>query len=402
VFAPISGQADTTIMGNIRGMVISPTGTLLVASATGNKVVEFAANGELLGNFIESGAGGLSGPWHMLFRESDLLVSASAGNIYQYDHDGTPLSVWENTINFPQQLHRQENGNVLAAAFSSPAGVWEFDQNGVEVGRYTGVASNRGVFPLENGNILTSNSGGVHEIDRGSALIETELSSSGVRMISEIERFRPCDEPGAVPWLSVSVTSGTTPAGGARTVTVLVDSTGLTPGAHEGHLCVNTNDPETPLIEVPVVVTVSDQTCDRTITGSHTGPLTVTSGLTCIAHGSVVTGPVSIGAGASIHVTGASIVGPVRADRAASVEVYGSKLVGPLTLRDGTKQVAVIGNRVTGPVSVDRNVTAPAPIVIAANTIVGPLRCAGNEPPPVNNGQPNSVTGPKSGQCRDL
>ena len=50
----------------------------------------------------------------------------------------------------------------------------------------------------------------------------------------------------------------------------------------------------------------------------------------------------------------------------------------------------------------DRNVTGPTPIVIAANTIIGPLRCAGNEPPPVNNAQPNDVTGPKSGQCRDL
>ena len=101
-----------------------------------------------------------------------------------------------------------------------------------------------------------------------------------------------------------------------------------------------------------------------------------------------MTGPVSIAAGASIHATGATVVGPVRADRAASVELYGSKLVGPVTLRDGTKQVALIGNRITGPVSVDRNVTGPTPIVIAANTIVGPLRCAGNEPPPVNNAQP--------------
>ena len=49
---------------------------------------------------------------------------------------------------------------------------------------------------MGNGNILTTNSGGVHEIDRGSALIETELAGTGVRMISAIERFRPCDEPG--------------------------------------------------------------------------------------------------------------------------------------------------------------------------------------------------------------
>jgi hypothetical protein len=40
--------------------------------------------------------------------------------------------------------------------------------------------------------------------------------------------------------------------------------------------------------------------------------------------------------------------------------------------------------------------------VVAANTITGPLGCTGNEPPPVNQGQPNTVDGAKSGQCTDL
>ena len=92
----------------------------------------------------------------------------------------------------------------------------------------------------------------------------------------------------------------------------------------------------------------------------------------------------------------------MRADGAARVELSDSELVGSVSLRDGTTQVALVGNDITGPVSVDRNVTGPTPIVISANTVVGPLRCAGNEPPPVNNGQPNRVSGPKSGQCRDL
>ncbi len=383
VFAPIGG-ADTSIMGNIRGMAISPSGTLLVASATGSKVVEFGADGELLGDFIASGAGGISGPWHMLFREADVLVSDSSGNIYRYDHHGAPLSVWQNEINFPQQLYRQADGNVLAAAFSSPAGVWELDQDGRLEARYTGVAGNRGVFPLGNGNILTTNSGGVHEIDRGSALIETELPGAGVRMISEIERFRPVRRAGRGA-VARRVRDLRDHAGGwSREVTVFVDSTGLAPGVHEGHLCVTTNDPENPLVEVPVMATVTDQTCDRTITGRYTRPLTVSSGLTCLAHGSAVTGPVSIGAGASIHATGATVVGPMRADRAARVEIYGSELVGPVSLRDGTTQVALIGNHITGPVSVDRNVTGQTPIVISANTVVGSLRCTGNQPPPVN------------------
>jgi hypothetical protein len=42
------------------------------------------------------------------------------------------------------------------------------------------------------------------------------------------------------------------------------------------------------------------------------------------------------------------------------------------------------------------------PIVVSGNLIVGPLSCSGNQPPPVNEGVPNQVIGPKSGQCAGL
>jgi hypothetical protein len=401
VFAP-AGGVDRSIMDNIRGMAISPWGTLLVTSAGDHNVVEFDADGKFLGEFITSGSGGISGPWYVLFREDDVLVSASGGNIYRYDHTGAPLSVWQDEINFPQQLYRQADGNLLAAAFSSPAGVWELDPDGGQIGRYTGVAGNRGVYPLPSGNILTTNSGGVREIDRGTALIDTKLAGSGTRMISEIQRDQPCDEPGDVSWLSVSDESGATPAGGSSDVTVLVDSTGLPPGVHEAHLCVGSNDPDSPLVGVPVTVTVTDQTCDRTITGEHPDPITVSSGLTCLGYGSEVSGPVTVAAGASLHASGATVTGVVAARGAARVELSRSMVDGPVFLYDGTAQVVLAGNQVTGPVSLVGNVTGLAPIVVAGNTVGGRLTCVDNQPPPVNNGQPNTVRGPASGQCRDL
>jgi len=401
VFAPIGGE-NTAIMGNIRGMVISPWGTLLVTSATGNKVVEFDASGNYLRDFITTGAGGISGPWYLVFREDDLLVAASAGNIYRFTHAGQPLSVWQGEINFPQQMVRQDNGNVLAAAFSSPAGVWELDPNGGLIGRYTGVTSNRGVYPLPNGNILTTNSGGVHEIDRGTAVIETKLSSTGVRMISEIERSQPCDEPADVPWLRVSNTDGVTPAGGSSEVTVLVDSTGLAPGVHEAHLCVTGNDPDRPLVGVPVTVTVTGQTCDRTITGDHEGPLAVSSGLTCLAYGSAVTGRVTVAAGASLHANGSHVDAAISAQGAASLELSATVVVGAVQLLGGTAKLSLVGNHITGLVSLTGNSTATVPILVSGNTIEGPLMCSGNQPPPVNGGVPNTVSGASSGQCRGL
>ncbi|MEV4665003.1 S8 family serine peptidase [Micromonospora echinofusca] len=401
VHAPVGGP-NPGIMGNVRGMTLSPSGTLLVASGSGNKVVEFDAKGNYLRDFITSGSGGISGPWYLTFRENDLLVSASGGNIYRYDHSGQPLSVWEDTINFPQQMYQQENGNILAAAFSSPPGVWEIDPNGAPVNRFTGALSNRGVHPLGNGNILTTNSGGVHEIDRGSTLVETPLATNGARMISEIARSQPCDEPADVAWLRVAMSKGKTPAGGSSKVTVLVDSTGLTPGVHEAHLCVAGNDPDSPLLGVPVKVTVTDQACARTITGAHPGPLTASAGLTCLAYGSSVAGKVTVAPGASLHTNGANIGGAVSAERAAGVELSATAVVGAINLSSGTGPLSLTGNHVTGLVSLTGNNTGPAAPLVSGNTVVGPLKCSGNEPPPVNGGVPNTVSGVVTGQCRGL
>jgi hypothetical protein len=46
-----------------------------------NAVVEFDLDGNFLGTFIAPGAGGIVGPWSILFRGSDVLVSASGDNI---------------------------------------------------------------------------------------------------------------------------------------------------------------------------------------------------------------------------------------------------------------------------------------------------------------------------------
>jgi hypothetical protein len=45
-------------------------------------------------------------------------------------------------------------------------------------------------------------------------------------------------------------------AGGATPVDAIFDSTGLAPGDYSGHLCVSSNDPDEPLVEVPVDMTV--------------------------------------------------------------------------------------------------------------------------------------------------
>jgi hypothetical protein len=66
----------------------------------------------------------------------------------------------------------------------------------------------------------------------------------------------PCDDPSDLPWLEVVPPNGSTAGGASTPVAVTVDSTGLAVGTYEAHLCVSSNDPVTPRVEVPVTLEV--------------------------------------------------------------------------------------------------------------------------------------------------
>ncbi|HSF80859.1 MAG TPA: S8 family serine peptidase, partial [Anaerolineales bacterium] len=68
----------------------------------------------------------------------------------------------------------------------------------------------------------------------------------------------PCTAPSDVPWLSVSPDAGSTTPGGSTPVNVSTDATGLVPGLYTANLCVSSNDPATPLVVVPVEMTVNN------------------------------------------------------------------------------------------------------------------------------------------------
>jgi subtilisin-like proprotein convertase family protein len=66
-----------------------------------------------------------------------------------------------------------------------------------------------------------------------------------------------CASPQDVPWISVTPTSGTTAAAGTSTVTVNYDPTGLAPATYSALLCIDSNDPVNPTVELPVSMTVA-------------------------------------------------------------------------------------------------------------------------------------------------
>lgn len=142
--------------------------------------------------------------------------------------------------------------------------------------------------------------------------------------------------------------------------------------------------------------------CAAAVTGNVAGAVTARSGLTCLAAGAQVGGPVTVHQDASLVATGATIDGPVAAGGAATVRLVGVTVSGPVAVSEVTGNVVIIGSDVSGPVAVLANDTGFAPIVVAGNIVGGPLLCRGNTPAPVNEGLPNTVSGPATGQCAGL
>jgi hypothetical protein len=65
-----------------------------------------------------------------------------------------------------------------------------------------------------------------------------------------------CANPTDIPWLSETPSGGSVAAGANTDVNVAADATSLAEGSYTANVCVGTNDPVTPLVTVPVTLTV--------------------------------------------------------------------------------------------------------------------------------------------------
>src|SRR5690554_1247880 len=117
IFAPIGG-VNNNILDNIRGMYLRDDGHLLVTVASGGNahaIAEFDTEGNYLGNFIDNNAGGMAGPWSIVYRESfdDYLISTSTSNaVHRFDSDGLPLGDFVPSLNFPEQMYEIGRAHV--------------------------------------------------------------------------------------------------------------------------------------------------------------------------------------------------------------------------------------------------------------------------------------------------
>jgi len=161
----------------------------------------------------------------------------------------------------------------------------------------------------------------------------------------------------------------------------------------------NTGETSTVLSELELLAK-PNPACTTTVTGEHAGSLTVTSGVTCLAPGATVNGAVTVRPGASLISMDATIRGSVSALQARDLVLLHTTVAGAVTITGTTGELSMENSTVNGPVSLVGNVGQPdAPSLVSWDTIQGSLSCVSNSPPPVNNGLPNTVSGPQIGQC---
>jgi hypothetical protein len=214
-----------------------------------------------------------------------------------------------------------------------------------------------------------------------------------------------------------------TPPSGGFTYTGAV-SLPVQAGDTYGFMLQGSNFDSNPTLQGTLTV---DEPCTQTITGTVPGPLNVGSGITCV-DGGTIRGPLSVAAGAAVVLTNATVSGTLTAAGAAEVEACNSTIAGSVsvsgtggsvligsassspacggntikgrvTLDDNSGDTELVGNTISGPADVSGN-TGPSPVV--AGNSVGPLSCAANSADPTDNGQPNTVHGPATGQCAAL
>jgi hypothetical protein len=191
IFAP-AGGVNNNILDNIRGIAYRPNNNLLVTVGSGastNTVQQFDIAGNPLGAFISAG---LNSPFDVLVRHNDVLVSNFSGTnrISQCDLSGNYLSSFYTGSSFalPEQMYQLPNGNVIAAAFSTPSGIAILDSSGAFLRLINAVTGNRGINILGNGHYITTNGAGVHEIDSATGgLVRTIVASTGFQYISSYQ-----------------------------------------------------------------------------------------------------------------------------------------------------------------------------------------------------------------------
>ncbi len=170
------GNLYVTVGGNTGGLV--------------DTIQRFDTNG---GSQTTWATTNVDSPFDILFRRTTsvptaLVANIDTENIDEYDTSGSFLGTFVDSdgisgIDFPEQLHETVNGDILAGGFSPPAGIYRYDSLGNQTDYYDVGTGVRGVYELQNGNILWTAGSGVFSLDPGTGVSQLITDDGSFRFI---------------------------------------------------------------------------------------------------------------------------------------------------------------------------------------------------------------------------
>lgn len=217
--------ADNSFLGYITGAssFSSPMGmevvgtTAYVANASSSKqnVVMLDIPSASVTGAFKAGSDGLGTPYDVQLYEDagskttrllvddasshpigqDLDIFSLAGTYIRKFHDSTGTG----DIRQPQQMSVTATNSVLAAGSTSSYGVYEYKSNGELLNYWSRTTGVRGVYELGNGNILFTDTNGVHILDRTLGTVTDAYSGISANYI---EAWIP--EPGSLSLLALA------------------------------------------------------------------------------------------------------------------------------------------------------------------------------------------------------
>jgi hypothetical protein len=179
-------------MDNIRGIEYAGN-TVYVSNsganngAPGESVVTIDVPSLSVSGFFLVGDDQSGDPFDVLNYHGDLLINDIDGqDLERHATNGSWLSTFHNSdgvsgIDFPEQMALTSSDTVLAAGFSSPSGLYEYDAAGNQINYWALGSGLRGVIELGNGNILFTDGSGVYVFDPVNGTISASMTGVSAR-----------------------------------------------------------------------------------------------------------------------------------------------------------------------------------------------------------------------------
>jgi len=185
-------------LDNIRGLSLIG-GIVYVANdgsnngATADSLVTFDTAGNWLATYPLTG---LQSPYSILPWMGDLLVTGSSGgdDVHRYTTAGVSVGTFHNsgTIGFAHQISPASDGNVWVAGFSTTQGIYKLDAATGAILTTITASGPRGVYELQNGNLLWTNGSGAWVYDIGT-MTSTQVTSGQMYHLSPYTYQTACN-----------------------------------------------------------------------------------------------------------------------------------------------------------------------------------------------------------------